>query len=178
MLCCCAMLLLLLLCGVIFLTDIVVLILVICFNHLWGYSRIQRFEGYLFFLLTSLSLAVFYTRGENAAIATQVAGSTFENIVLNWAMYVHDIFFVRGVIWQCFRGVHGRVQLRIDRWRGNQLENSLQTRGRSKSGDQNKKKRYRKQGSKSRSRSRDGKKKNKTSQIHPWWCRWWWYKED
>ena len=126
--CCC-------LCGVIFLTDIVVLILVICFNHLWGYSLIRRFEWYFFFFLTSLSLVVFYTRGENTAIATQVSGSTFENIVLNWAMYVHDLFFIGRVIWQCFRGLHGRVQLWIDRRRGNPLENSLQTRGRSESGN-------------------------------------------
>ena len=133
-----------------------------------------RFEGYLFFFLTSLSLAVFYTRGDNAAIATQVAGSTFENIVLNWTMYGHGLFVIRGVIWQCLRGVYGRVQLRIrgvygrvqlriDRWRGNLLENSLQTRGRNKSGDQNKKEKNRKR---SRSKSRDRKNK-KAGHIFP-----------
>ena len=55
-----------------------------------AFNARDRIEGYNFFFLTYLSLAMFYTFGEDAGIITQVVGSTAQTTAIYWPMFAND----------------------------------------------------------------------------------------
>jgi hypothetical protein len=72
-------------------------------------SEREIFQGYYFFLITIMSVAMFYLFGEDAAIATQVTLSYIEHGIVHWDMFAAHFSLAKkkcvdflGVI---FRGV-------------------------------------------------------------------------